>query len=60
MRALLKAGSVTLTAPNEDIPTGEQNKDAWIFSVSTSGQGDHGLWGIVARKTGDVSVTNFN
>lgn len=60
VRALLKAGTVTLIATNEDIPTGEQNKDAWIFSVSTDGQGDHGLWGIVDRKTGDVTVTNFN
>ena len=27
---------------------------------STDGQGDNGIWAIVDRKTGDVSVTNFN
>lgn len=60
VRALLKAGTIELIPKDEDIPTGEENKDAWIFSVSTDGQGDHGLWAIVDRKTGDVSVTNFN
>lgn len=60
VRALLKAGTVELVAADDEIPTGEEHKDAWIFSVSTDGQGDHGLWGIVDRKTGDVSVTNFN
>ena len=60
VRALLKAGSISLVPIAEEIPSGEKNKDAWIFSVSTEGQGDHGLWAIVDRKTGDVSVTNFN
>lgn len=60
VRKLLKAGSITLVETSESIPTGEKNKDGWIFSVSTDGQGDHGLWAIVDRKTGDVSVTNFN
>lgn len=60
VRALLKAGTIELVPKNEEIPTGEENKANWIFSVSTSGQGDHGLWAIVDRKTGDVSVTNFN
>lgn len=59
-KAALKAGSVELIAKDEEIPTGESNRDAWIFSVSTDLQGDHGLWAIVDRKTGDVSVTNFN
>lgn len=60
VRALLKAGSIELIKTTDDIPSGEPVKDAWIFSISTEGQGDHGLWGIVDRKTGDVSVTNFN
>lgn len=60
VRALLKAGTIELVPQDEEIPTGEANKDNWIFSVSTDGQGDHGVWGIVDRKTGDVSVTNFN
>lgn len=60
VRQLLKAGSVTLVPTSEEIPSGEKNKDAWIFSVSTDGQGDHGLWAIVDRRSGDVSVTNFN
>lgn len=60
VRALLKAGSIELIKTTDDIPTGEKPKDAWIFSVSTDGQGDHGLWAIIDRKTGDVSVTNFN
>lgn len=60
VRALLKAGSISLVATDEEIPTGEANADNWIFSVSTDGQGDHGLWAIIDRKTGDVSVTNFN
>lgn len=60
VRALLKAGTISLVPTDEEIPTGEENKDAWIFSVSTDGQGDHGLWAIVDRKTGDVSVSNFN
>jgi hypothetical protein len=60
VRALLKAGTIQLVPKNESIPTGEDNRTNWIFSVSTGGQGDHGLWAIVDRKTGDVSVTNFN
>lgn len=60
VRAHLKAGSIQLIKTTDDIPTGEKPKDAWIFSVSTDGQGDHGLWAIIDRKTGDVSVTNFN
>ncbi|MBI3180985.1 MAG: hypothetical protein HYZ28_02445 [Myxococcales bacterium] len=57
---LLKDGSMELVPVGEEIPTGEENKDAWIFSVSTDGQGDHGLWAIIDRKTGEASVTNFN
>ena len=60
VRALLKAGTIQLVPTDEEIPTGEKNKDAWIFSVNTEGQGDNGLWAIVDRQTGDVSVTNFN
>ncbi|MHB8877065.1 MAG: hypothetical protein ACYC8T_25500 [Myxococcaceae bacterium] len=60
VKALLKAGTVELVPTGEEIPTGEENKDAWIFSVSTDGQGDNGLWAIVDRKTGEASVTNFN
>lgn len=59
-KAALKAGTVQLIAKDEEIPTGEVSRDAWIFSVSTDLQGDHGLWAVVDRKTGDVSVTNFN
>jgi hypothetical protein len=59
-KAALKAGTIELIAKDEEIPTGESNRDAWIFSVSTDMQGDHGLWAIVDRKTGDVSVTSFN
>lgn len=60
VRALLKAGTIELIPKDEDIPTGEANKDAWIFSISTEGQGDHGLWAIVDRKSGEATVTNFN
>ena len=60
VRALLKAGTISLVPTNEEIPTGEENAANWIFSVSTDGQGDHGLWAIIDRETGDVSVTNFN
>jgi len=60
VRALLKAGSIELIKTTDDIPSGEKPKDAWIFSISTDGQGDHGLWAIIDRKSGDVSVTNFN
>lgn len=59
-KAALKAGTIELIAKDEEIPTGESNRDAWIFSVRTDLQGDHGLWAIVDRKTGDVSVTSFN
>ncbi len=58
--ALLKAGSIELVPVDEEIPTGELTRDAWIFSISTSGQGDHGLWAIIDRRTGEASVTNFN
>lgn len=60
VKALLKAGSIEFIPTDEEIPTGEESKDAWIFSVRTDGQGDHGLWAIVDRKTGDAYVTNFN
>jgi hypothetical protein len=60
VRALLKAGTIELVPKDEQIPTGESSEENWIFSVSTAGQGDHGLWGIVNRRTGEVSVTNFN
>jgi len=60
VKDLLKNGTIELVPADEEIPTGEENKDAWIFSVNTDGQGDNGLWGIVDRKTGEVSVENFN
>ncbi|MDP2270290.1 MAG: hypothetical protein Q8N23_30510 [Archangium sp.] len=60
VKALLKAGSIELVPVDEEIPTGEVNRDAWIFSISTTGQGDHGLWAIIDRQTGEASVTNFN
>lgn len=60
VKTLLKNGSMELVPTNEEIPTGEKNKNAWIFSVSTDGQGDNGLWAIVDRKTGEATVTNFN
>lgn len=60
VKRLLKEGSMELIPKGETIPNGSSNKDAWIFSVSTDGQGDHGVWAIVDRKTGEVSVDNFN
>jgi hypothetical protein len=60
VKRLLEEGSMELIAKNEEIPNGSSNRDNWIFSVSTDGQGDHGVWAIVDRKTGDVSVDNFN
>jgi hypothetical protein len=60
VRQLLKNGTIELVSVDEEIPTGEENKDHWIFSVWTDGQGDNGIWGIVDRKTGETYVTNFN
>ncbi len=60
VKRLLREGSMELIPKGETIPNGSSNKDNWVFSVSTSGQGDYGVWAIVDRKTGDVSVDNFN
>ena len=60
VKELLKNGTMELVPVDESIPTGEENKDAWIFSVWTDGQGNNGIWAIIDRKTGDASVTNFN
>ncbi|MBL8954822.1 MAG: hypothetical protein JNK82_28855 [Myxococcaceae bacterium] len=60
VKRLLKEGSMELIPKDEEIPNGSSNADNWIFSVSTDGQGDHGVWAIVDRKTGDVFVDNFN
>ncbi len=60
VKKLLKEGSMELIAVDDDIPNGSSNADNWIFSVRTDGQGDHGVWAIVDRKTGEVSVDNFN
>lgn len=60
VRQLLKDGSVELIGTGDDIPTGETNEDYWIFSFDTDGQGDHGVWGIVDRNTGETWVNTFN
>ncbi len=60
VRALLENGSMELVPVNEDLPTGESTEDAWIFSIHTDGQGDHGMWAIVDRQSGDAYVTSFN
>lgn len=60
VKTLLANGSMELIPTDEEIPTGEENKDAWIFSVRTDGQGDNGIWAIVDRKTGEAFVSNFN
>lgn len=60
VQRLLKEGSMELIPADEEIPNGSSNAANWIFSVSTDGQGDHGVWGIVDRQTGEVSVDNFN
>lgn len=47
MPKLTKVAIHELVPADEEIPTGERNKDGRIFSVSTEGKGDNGLWGIV-------------
>lgn len=60
VRQLLADGTMELIDVDEEIPSGESSQDYWIFSVSTEGQGDHGVWAIVDRKTGDTTVSTFN
>jgi hypothetical protein len=60
VKRLLEQGEIELMPADGDIPTGETCKDAWIFSVRTDGQGDHGLWAIVDRESGSTDVSSYN
>lgn len=57
----LAHGSMALVEVNADLPTGEDTRDAWIFQIDVNGNaGDHGVWAVIDRTTGESYVTTFN
>ncbi|MFL5319211.1 MAG: hypothetical protein ACJ790_06105 [Myxococcaceae bacterium] len=62
VKKILKEGSLELVEKDEEIPTGEDNKDYWIFALHSDAGvlGDNGVWAVVDRKTGEASVETFN